>query len=126
MSSEDGSMPVHPHRRNRVCRPHFTAGMGIACVGLFSIFIQKKTGILRNMAITGAGAKRAAHQKLTYQPAALSDHLTSDLQQLKTAASPEDGHLELLYLRFAVANLRIAIQIPYIPVNFINHLLFHN
>lgn len=84
-----------------MCWPQFTARMGIACVGLFSILTQKKTGILRNLAITGAGAKRAAHQKLMCQPAALSDHLILDLQQLKGAASPEeDGPWELLHLRF--------------------------
>lgn len=61
----------------------------------------EKNGILRNLAITDAGAKRATHQKLMRQPAALSDHLASDLQQLKAAASPEEsGPWEVLHLRF--------------------------
>lgn len=42
MNSEDESMPVHPHRRNYVCCPQFTAGMGTTCAGLLSIFIQAK------------------------------------------------------------------------------------
>lgn len=80
----------------------------------------KKNGILSNLANTGAGAKRAAHQKLTCQPAALSDHLTSDLQQLKAAASPEEDGSSC----FGSGKLQDSNQ--NIPTKSINCLLFHN